>query len=168
MRPSLKQSLKDTPAGEQETFRYPKGSIVLCNACAAPIAKLDFGLTLGDKAGRMARAFKPLSGSDLDRLADREDIDAGVRAFVRGLTPEARQAHLHGLREFHAGDPMICPCCHACFVQVLAVEKDAVLDKAYVIELVTLPPEGQRTLAVRGRQLGVRKAWVHEHAEVVH
>jgi hypothetical protein len=60
MRASLKQSIKDTPAGPDDAFRYAKGSIVICNACVKPIAKLDQGIALGDKAGRMAEVFKPL------------------------------------------------------------------------------------------------------------
>ena len=48
------------------------------------------------------------------------------------------------------------------------VERDAVLDKSYVIELVTLPPEGQRVTAVRGRQIGATQSWLHESAKGVH
>jgi hypothetical protein len=166
MRASLKQSLKD--AGESDAFRYAKGSIVICNACAKPIARLEHGIALGDKAGRMASAFKPLNGSDLDTLATRQDIDAGVRAWATSLTPDPRKAHLAALKEFRAGDPMICPVCQESFVQVLSVEKHEVLDKAYVIELVTLPPEGHKVAAIRGKRLGVNEDWIHEGAEVIH
>lgn len=168
MRQSLKHSLADSPGGGGESFRYPKGSLVLCNACAQPMAKLDQGIGLGDKGGRMVNAFKPLTASDLDVLAQREDIDAGLIVWVRSLTPEARKDYLGKLREFVTGDPMLCPLCHGCFVQVLAVEKDAVLDKAYVIELVTVPPSGQRGVKVRGKQLGANKDWIHERAKAVH
>lgn len=168
MRDSLKQSLADTPAGGGEGFRYAKGSIVLCNACAVPVAKLDYGIALGDKAGHMAKSFRPLTSADLDVLAAREDIDAGVLVWVRSLTPQARETYLSQLVEFRSGDPMICPTCHKCFVQVLSVDSHEVLDRAYVIELVTLPPEGQKALAVRGKQLGYKKDWIHEHAQVIH
>lgn len=166
MKASLKQSLADTPASGFE--QYPKGSIVLCNACAVPIAVLERSISLGDKAGRMASAFKPLTAAVLDALAEREDIDAGVAAWVRRLTPDDRRTYLASLHEFRAGDPMICPCCHQGFIQVLSVDRDEVLDKAYVIELVTIPPPGHKSVAVRGKQLGVRKDWIHEHARVVH
>jgi hypothetical protein len=63
---------------------------------------------------------------------------------------------------------MLCPLCTACFVQVLSVEKDEVMDRAYVIELVTLPPEGQRAVAVRGKRLGATGDWVHEGADLIH
>lgn len=168
MRASLKQSLKDTIAGDQQDFRYPKGSIVLCTACAAPIAILEQGIALGDKAGRMAQAFAPLRSADLDTLGEREDIDAGVRAWVRSLTAETRKAHLDKLHRFNTGDPAICPCCHHGFMQVLSVEKTETLDKAYVLELVTIPPVGQKVVKVRGRQIGQGKGWIHAGAKLVH
>lgn len=168
MRDSLKHSLADSPGGGGESFRYPKGSVVLCNACAVPMAKLDHGIALGDKGGRMVNAFKPLTSADVDTLATREDIDAGIRAWARNLTPASRAAHLGALREYKTGDPMTCPICHGCFVQVIAVERNAVLDRAYVIELVTIPPQGQRLAPVRGKTIGARADWVHERAKGVH
>lgn len=153
MRESLKKSIDDRAGFE----RYPKGSIVLCQSCARPIFKLDFGLTLGDKGGQAAKAFKPVSSADLDGLQARQDIDAGVRATINLWTPEQRKAHLDALHEVKTGDPMTCPICHDTFVQVLAVTKHEVLDKAYTIELVTIPPEGVKPWAVRGRP----NLWVH-------
>jgi hypothetical protein len=167
MRDSLKHSIADSPA-QDSAFRYPKGSIILCNACAAPVAVLEQGIALGDKGGRMAQAFKPLRSTDLDTLARRDDIDAGVRAWAMHLTPDARQTYLRGLKEFRTGDPMVCPTCHECFVQVLAVDRHEVLDKAYVIELVSIPPEGQRGVPVRGKPIGVGKGWIHQAAKAVH
>ena len=168
MRASLKQSLKDTIAGDQQDFRYPKGSIVLCTACAAPIAILERGIALGDKAGRMASAFAPLRAQDLETLGAREDIDAGVRAWVRALTADQRKDHLSKLHRFKAGDPAICPICRHGFMQVLSVERTETLDKAYVLELVTIPPQGQKVVAVRGRQIGANKGWLHPGAKLVH
>jgi hypothetical protein len=92
MRESLKKSIADSPA--QGFERYPKGSIVICNACAKPIAKLEFGIALGDKMGKMAAAFKPLAELDLDELVMRADVDAGIRATVAAWTPEQRKEHL--------------------------------------------------------------------------
>ena|SRR5688572_8194472 len=158
MRESLKKSLEHTPATGWE--RYPKGSIVLCNACSLPIARLDFGIALGDKAGRKAAAFKPLDAVDLESLARRQDIDAGVQAKVRAMVREERLAHVAKLREFRSGDPMLCPCCHECFVQVVAVTEHEVLDKAYTVELLTIPPEGGgRPAPLRGKVPG--RDWLH-------
>jgi hypothetical protein len=166
MRASLKQSLRDSPAGSGEGFRSPKGSIVICNACAVPMAKLDYGIALADKAGKMASAFKPLTSADLDTLAHRQTVDAGVRAWVLNLTPESRAFYLSSLREFRAGDPMVCPVCQSCFAQVLSVEKDEVLDKAYVIELLTIPPDGT-VVPIRGKHIGTDREWIHEGAELI-
>lgn len=150
MRKSLIQSLKDSPA--VNFAEYPKGSVVVCNACAVPIAKLDRIVDLGAKAGRAASAFKPLTEADLIALEDRTDIDAGVKALLKSWTPEQRAALLAALVEFRSGDPMLCPVCHDCFVQVLSVEKDEVMDRAYVIELLTIPPAGHKATALRGKK----------------
>lgn len=159
MRDSLKKSLADSPVAGFE--RYQKGSIVLCNACALPIFKLDRGLDLGTKAGGTASAFKPLTKADVQTLQWREDIDAGIRATVRNWSEADVAAHLAKLHEVVSGDPMLCPCCQGTFVQVLSVERTEALDKAYTIELLTIPPEGQRMAPVRGKHIGATKDWVH-------
>lgn len=162
MRESLKKSIDDSPDSGFE--RYPKGSIVLCNACALPIFKLDVSISLGDKAGRAAKAFKPLTMADLDDLVDRADVDAGVRASVTAMPYEGRVRHLQKLHEFASGDPMRCPACGECFVQVLAVTQHEVMDKSYVIEMLTVQPKGGgKTAPVRGRKIGYGggKEWVH-------
>ena len=162
MRHSLRQSVADTPATGFE--RYPKGSIVVCNACARPVFKLDRAIDLGDKAGQTASAFKPLTNEDLTELAGRSDVDAGLRATVSGWTPEVRKAFIESLREMRAGDPMMCPSCGDCFVQVLSTEKHEVLDRAYTIELLTVPPFGAgRPSPLRGKRIGATKDWLHEH-----
>ena len=158
MRESLKKSLSHSPAANWE--RYPNGSIVLCNACAAPIFRLDGGIGLGDKTGRAAEKFKPLDLVDLESLARREDIDAGVRARVRGWTPDQRKAHLALLRDMRTGDPMLCPVCKNCFVQVVSVTETEALDRSYTVELLTIPPEGGGTPApLRGKVPG--RDWLH-------
>lgn len=168
MRQSLKQSLADSVAGDQVDFRYPKGSVVICNACAKPMAILEQGISLGARVGRMVNAIAPLTVPQLLELGAREDIDAGIRAFVKGLTPAELQEHAEKGVRFKSGDPMICPYCHKCFVQVLSVERHETMDKAYVIELVTVPPQGHKVLPVRGLELGADKGWLHEHARLLH
>ena len=153
MRESLKQSLAHSPAENFE--RYPKNSIVLCNACAKPIYRLDRGIALGDKAGRMASAFVPIDAIDLELLARREDVDAGVRAMVRSWDADARKAHLALLSEVRTGQPMLCPVCRECFVQVTSTTKNEALDRAYTVELLTIPPEGfGRPAPLRGKVPG--------------
>lgn len=159
MRDSLKKSLADSPVKGFE--RFPKGSIVVCTSCAAPIFKLDHGISLGDKAGKMASAFKPITLADLETLAGREDIDAGIRATLRSWTPDQCKAHIASLREVKTGDPMLCPICDKVFVQVLAEEKNEALDRSYTLELLTIPPVGVAPVALKGKHLGYGKDWVH-------
>lgn len=161
MRDSLKKSVADSPV--QGFDSYPSGSIVLCNACSLPIYKLEGGIALGDKGGRMANRFKPLAMTDLMELAGRVDIDAGIRARISGWTPDERKAHVAKLTEPKTGDPMLCPSCGGCFVQVLSTEQTETIDQAYTIELLTIPPFGTgRPAPVRGRQFdGTRGDWVH-------
>lgn len=158
----MRESLRRSIAGGGGFDRYPKGSVVLCNACSLPVFKLDRAISLGDKMGQAASAFKPLSLVDLSDLLERDDADAGVRALVRSLGPEGRLAHVQKLREMHPGDPALCPSCGSCFLQVLSVERDEALDRAYTVEMLTVPPKGLgRPAPVRGRQLGATKDWVH-------
>lgn len=161
MRDSLKKSLADSPIRDFE--RYPKGSIVLCNLCAKPIFKLEAALTVGMKGGRAAQLFKPVTLADLMELEGRQDIDAGIRATIASWTPEQRREHLAGLREMRAGDAMACPACGGCFAQVLTTEKTETHDRAYVLELLTIPPiGGGRPAPLRGRRFaGDRGDWVH-------
>jgi hypothetical protein len=166
MRHSLKQSLKDSPATGFE--RYPKGSTVLCNACGVPLYKLEHGIALGDKGGQSASCFKPLSANDLQALEDRDDVDAGIRARIKTLTADEREAILERTAEPRTGSPMVCSVCHGCFVQVLSLERTELIDRAYVIELLTMPPQGQRHVALKGKRLGATKDWIHEGAEVIH
>lgn len=161
MRESLKRSLEHTPAG-QGWERYPEGSIVLCNACALPIFRLDRAISLGNRMGQAASAFKPLTLSDLSLLAEREDIDPGVSARVRAMAEPERRAHVARLREVRAGDPALCPCCGRGFLQVVSVERHEVLDRAYTVEMLTVPPLGSgRMSPVRGKRIGVRGDWIH-------
>jgi hypothetical protein len=158
VRDSLKKSLADTPAKGFD--QYAKGSIVVCNACAKPIFKLDVAIALGSGAGRMARAFKPMTLADVDELSGRVDVDAGVRAALSLLTMEQRIAYVGQLHEVRAGDPMLCPICGDCFAQVLSIEKHEAMDKSYTIELLTIPPSG-RVVPLRGKRIGYDKDWVH-------
>jgi len=115
----------------------------------------------------MVNAFKPLSVPDLLALSARENVDAGLRTMITGWTPDQLKEHADGLHEMRTGDPMMCPICDCCFVQVLSVDRHEVLDKAYTIELMTIPPDGE-CAPIRGKRLGSGKDWIHEHAKIVH
>jgi hypothetical protein len=161
VRDALRKSLADSPV--QGFERYPKGSIVLCNACALPLFRLEAGIAVGDKGGRMASRFKPVALTDLNELAGRVDIDAGVRAAVLAMTAEQRKAHVEKIAEPKTGDPMACPHCHGCFVQVLSTEQDETHDRGYVLELLTIPPFGAgRPAPIRGKRFaGDAGDWIH-------
>lgn len=161
MRDSLRRSLADSPAAGFE--RYPKGSIVLCTSCALPLFTLDRGLELGAKGGDAASAFKPVSLADLNALAGRVDVDAGIRARVNAWTIEERRAHVDGIVEPKAGDPMVCPYCHGAWPQVLTTEESETHDRAYTLELLTIPPYGAGRMApVRGKRFaGDDGDWIH-------
>lgn len=155
------KSLVESPARGFE--HYPAQSIVLCNACGLPLFKLEAGIGLGQKMGRAAQLFKPIRQADLLELRDRVDIDAGVRAKIASMTPDEQQAHLACLTEPKAGDPMVCPACGGCFAQVLTVERSETLDRAYVVEFLTIPPFGAgKPTPMRGKRIdGERGEWVH-------
>jgi len=161
MRNSLKKSLEDSRDRNFES--YPKGSIVLCNACALPLFKLDGTVVFGRKAGGAASLFKPLSVADLLELAGRTDIDAGIRARVSAWTTDERRAHVDKLVEPKAGDLMACPFCFGSWAQVLTTEQTETHDRAYTLELLTIPPVGLgRPAPVRGKQFaGDRGDWLH-------
>lgn len=159
MRKSLIKSVEDSPVKGFE--RYSKGSIVMCNSCAAPLYKLDGPIALGDKCGRMVDRFKPVTVNDLNDLADREDIDAGVRATLSGWDQAKRAAHVAKIYEPRTGEPMACPICLSAWPQMLSVEKNETYDRAYTVELVTIPPKGQTPIPLRGKQIGTHKGWVH-------
>lgn len=159
MRESLKKSIADGPRGFE---KYPRGSVVLCNACARPIFKLDRSICVGDRVGQAASAFKPLDAVDIAALAERTDIDAGVRSTLQAQSREERAAHVASLREVKTGDPMMCPLCGGTWPQVISVERHEVLDKAYTLELLVIPPTGWgKPAPVRGKRLGYGKDWVH-------
>lgn len=139
----MRQALQDSLAGAlRETVTYPKGSIVVCTSCAKPIFKLDRGLTAGEHAGRAASVFKPVSVWDLMDLQWRAHglADAGLTATLRGWTADEMKAHVQRLTEPRAGDPMACPACGDVFVQARSAELADTQDRAYVVELLTVPP----------------------------
>ncbi len=78
MRAALVASLANDPSFDG----YPKGSIVVCGDCWRPVYALERGLAPGDKAGRSASAFRPLTVSDIVQLSDRPDLDSGWQGLL--------------------------------------------------------------------------------------
>ena len=136
-------------AGVQESMalaggdRWAAGSIVLCTSCGRPLYRLTRGIGAGEKVGRSVSAFAPLEWRDVEALCRRQDIEAGIRARWRAESRESWQDALERVIPPRTGDVCQCPICGEVFVQARVVEAEAVLDRAFVVELVTIPPEGQ-------------------------
>jgi hypothetical protein len=117
---------------------YPAGSIVICQGCLKPLYVLLRGIGPGERAGRSASAFRPFQMKDFARLNDSQD--AGVAGAMAAWSDEDRKTHVDSIPEVKSGSPMLCPCCGASYVRVRAAEAGEVIDRAYVVELVTIPP----------------------------
>lgn len=139
MRASLARSLA-LRGGNPHDILYPKGSIILCTACARPLYRLERGIGIGDKVGHSVTAFAPVRVSDLQTLLERRDVDPGVRAL---LTAEVSLAgYVDRIAAPRTGQPALCPFCAQCFVQGRAVDAAEVHDRAFTWELVIIPPRG--------------------------
>lgn len=132
---------------------YEKGSIVICTSCARPLYRLERGIGIGEKAGSFISAFAPVRAADLVILRDRTDVDAGVRAHLK---TEPNLAHYADrIATPRTGQPALCPFCDQVFVQGRSVEVADTRDRAYVWELVTIPPTtGRQGLSADVHRLG--------------
>ena len=147
MRASLTESIAHGDGAES----YPAGSIVLCQSCLKPLYRLERGIGVGESAARSVDAYRPVRPQDVYALMDA--IDPGVATAARLWTVETLKAHCQTIPELRAGAPALCPCCGHSFVKVRAIEAAEVMDRAYVMELVTIPPGRQ----LKGREV---RAWV--------
>lgn len=129
---------------------YPAGSVVICQGCLKPLYRLERGIGVGEPAGRSVDAYRPIQPRDIYALMGA--MDPGVAASLREWKPDKIKAHCASIPELRSGSPALCPCCGQSFVRVRAVEAGEVLDRAYVLELVTIPPGRQ----VLGKEV---RAW---------
>ena len=121
---------------------YPRGSICLCPDCWRPVFALERGIGLGDKGGRAASAFRPLTVADVRALVDRADLDATWRALLRDwASSPAIEPVLQAARP-KAGDPAVCPSCGGTWVKVIERERGSARDRAYELQLLHVPPLG--------------------------
>lgn len=152
MRTALQESLAASRAGQ--TFDgYAKGSILICLSCAHPIYKLDASIGVGAKGSAIVKALRPVLPADLEDLAGRVDIDRGVVALCKALTPAQRRAYCEAIPVPRTGDPALCPRCHQSLVQGRTSEAADTRDRAFVIEPLFIPPRGQAGLAIRPGQV---------------
>lgn len=148
----MRAALERSTALRPEATHYERGSIVICTSCARPLYRLERGISLGEKVGRSVSAFVPVSVADLQILAGRHDVDPGVRAHV--LHEPNLRAYVDRLTAPRTGAPALCPFCQQVFVQGRTVEVADTTDRAFVWELVTIPPAAPRTgLASRAHDL---------------
>jgi len=154
-REALRASLATDPGFEG----YPKGSIIVCGDCWKPIWKLERGITPGDRCGRAAGAFAPLTLADLRDLDGRPDLDEGWRGLlaVYALSPSARA--VIGARRPRSGDAATCPACGGQFLKARTVTQSETLDHAYVWEMLWVPPLAARCA---NRFVGQSTRWTHE------
>ena len=120
------------------TETYPAGSIVLCQHCLKPLYRLERGIGVGERGGASVDAFKPVQVKDLVALVDA--MDAGVASMARSWTVQEATEHCKRIPDAVSGAPMLCPCCGHSYPRVRADEAGELHDRAYVLELVTIPP----------------------------
>jgi hypothetical protein len=158
MRDALKVSERDAPGGRT---RHAAGDLVICTSCAKPLYLLERGINLGDKAGSLVDAFAPVSPAALEALTQSRFADQGVVAFARALLASGKVLEFcDRIPRPKKGDPMLCAHCGHVWAQVLSSETADTLDRAYTIELVTIPLVGPAP-AIKGRKVSARDAWVH-------
>ena len=85
-----------------------------------------------------------------------------MRSVIRSLQPldrlqrtgEQRIVALHPVIQIDGGGPRIVAIGQKAgdSATLLSVEKDEVMDRAYVIELLTIPPVGHKATAFRGKK----------------
>lgn len=124
------------------TDRWPAGSIVVCTSCGQPLYRLIRGIGAGERLGRSVSAFAPVEWRDLAALMGRTDLEPGLRARWRAEPKATWDERCQRIPAPRTGMPAVCPLCGDVFVQARAVEAEAFLDRAYVVELVTIPPQG--------------------------
>lgn len=154
MRPALAEAI--AAHGHEEG--YPKGSVVLCVECWKPLYVLEHGIGIGQRASRSVGCYRPMTAADFKALAERatrdHSLNPGLAGLWRSWTPEQRQAMADRIRPPKTGEDAQCPFCGRGWVFVRATEASEAIDKAYVWELLTIPPE-------RPVPVGVLRAWSH-------
>lgn len=158
-RQSVQASIAASPAGAHEI--YPKGSIVICISCARPLYRLERSIFVGERAGRSADAYRPVRVADLVDLRAREDVDAGLRSSLRSLTTQQLQLLCDRIRPLRAGALFVCSLCDKPLLLARTTEVSETIDRAYVLELVTIPPAGHKTTVLsKGAVYARRRAGI--------
>ncbi len=148
MRESLVTSLSQDPGFEG----YPKGSIIVCGSCWKPIYALERGLAPGEKCGRGASAFRPLTQADMADLVTRPDLDVSWRGLLSAYMLTEDAAAVFGAKRPNAGDAAVCPVCDGQFLKARADTVAEVHDRANVMEMLWIAPLRGATHPILGTQ----------------
>lgn len=154
MRASLTASLANDPTFEG----YPKGSMVVCGDCWKPVYVLERGISVGDRGGRAASAFRPLTWADCESLKDRPDLDTAWRGLWAAFCASPAVARLLNAPRPRAGQDATCPLCGGNYIKGRTVERQDTIDRAYVLEMATIPPLPSSRM---NRWVGQQTKWVH-------
>lgn len=152
----MRESLRASLAADQTFEGYPKGSIVVCGDCWKPVYALERGIGPGDRGGRAASAFRPLTPTDCADLLTRRDLDTTWQRLFAAWCNGPDFARLLGAPRPVSGSAAICPLCGGLYVKFRAVTLGEALDQAYVLEMATIPPHVRAV----NSWLGERTRWV--------
>jgi hypothetical protein len=154
MRQGLTDALKTSPNPTVDVA-YPAGSVVVCYTCGKPLYTLQGNIYVGEKPSRSAWKYAPIRMEQLQVLAERGDLDAGIRAAIKAMSLDDQRTHCESVLSLKAGDMLDCASCKKPFVFARtssnADGKAEFTDRAYVIQLATIPPIGKaRRLTLAG------------------
>ncbi len=146
MRQALEDALRLSPVPSVDVA-YPAGSIVVCYACGKPLYVLEGNIYAGEKPSRSAWKYAPIKMEHLQHLMQRTDLDAGLRAAIKFLSVEDQRTHCESIPSLKAGDTLDCASCKQPFVFARTSQNSdgpaEFTDRAYVIQLATIPPVGK-------------------------
>lgn len=130
---------------------YPKGSIVVCHACGAPLYKLQAALYIDEPIAKSTWKYAPLTLNDLFELITRTDLEPGQRALIKSLEPD----YLERVVSLKPGDFADCAKCKKQFVYAETRGNgdgpSSFADKGYQIQLAIIPPFGKARPITHGR-----------------
>lgn len=146
MRQGLTEALQTSPV-QSTDVAYPAGSIVVCYACGKPLYRLQGNIYVGEKPSRSAWKYAPVRVEDLQALIARTDLDPGIRASIKFLSVDEQKTHCDKVQSLKPGDMLDCPSCTKSFVFARTSSNadgaSEFTDRAYVIQLATIPPVGK-------------------------
>lgn len=140
-------ALRLTKSGSIADVLYPKDSLVVCRNCGRPLYRLQASIYRGESAGNAScRKYAPVTPADLSDLMARTDVEAGHRAIVGAMSLEDRRLHCEKIPTLRDGTMADCPSCLQPFVfGRVKNDSDGAAkfgDRAFVIALATIPPQG--------------------------